>query len=147
MENVLTSNRALAARKKVLFMLLTAVAVMFSSCIISVDSSDNKPDEDYAPRQMGNGAYITFTHTDGSYMKIVFSLNNNADLTYSTASKGKITAGNYKYEGYNEATLIYNYQPNGGYATQYTAELDFTRSDGGKITFHDKSTGSFTYRP
>lgn len=140
-------------RKKIYFLcILAAVAVLHTGCfLLSTSSSSNTssaPKVDYAPQQIKNGAYVAFTHPDGAAIKIVFQTLSTADLAASSASNGRINAAYYRYDGFNMASLTYNYQPNGQASGQYKAELNFTRENGGTIKFlGTDQTASFTFRP
>ena len=137
-------------RKILIFSVLAAVSILHTGCFLFSTSSSqpSEPTVDYAPQQLRNGAYIAFTGSQGSEIKIVFQTNNVSDIPSCSASGGRINAAYYHYDGFNLATLTYNYSPNGGVSSQYKAELKFTRDSGGTITFLDtKETASFTYRP
>lgn len=140
-------------KKNIYFLcLLAAVAVMHTSCFLLAPSTSSNstpaPKVDYAPQQIKSGAYVAFTHPDGASIKIVFQTQSTADLAASSASNGRINAAYYRYDGFNMASLTYNYQPNGKLSGQYKAELNFTRENEGTIRFLDSDqTASFTYRP
>ena len=144
-------------RKILMLCVLMGIALMHTGCFLftGVTTSDNtppppppEPTVDYAPQQMRNGAYFTFTGSQGSNIRITFQSLNTADLSACSASGGRINAAYYHYDGFNMATLTYNYSPNGGVTSQYKAELKFWRQDGGTITFLDTNqTASSTYRP
>ena len=132
--------------------LLVAVSFLHTGCFLLSTSgsstTSSAPKENYAPQQIKNGAYVAFTHPDGAAIKIVFQTLSTADLAASSASNGRINAAYYRYDGFNMASLTYNYQPNGKTSGQYKAELNFTRANGGTIRFLDtNTTASFTFRP
>ena len=139
-------------KKNICFLcVLVAVAILHSGCFLlssSSSSTSSAPKVDYAPQQIRNGAYVSFTHPNGAAIKIVFQTQSTADLAACSASNGRINAAYYRYDGFNMASLTYNYQPNGQVSGQYKAELNFTRETGGTIKFlGTNETASFTYRP
>ncbi len=137
-------------RKFIMLCVLVGVALLHTGCFLfsTSTSTPSQPTVDYAPQQMRNGAYFSFTGSQGSAIKITFQSLNTADLSACSASGGRINAAYYHYDGFNKATLTYNYSPNGGLSSQYKAELQFTGESGGTITFSDtKESASFTYRP
>ena len=139
-------------KRKFLFLcVLAGVALLHTGCFLfrsSTSSTPSEPTVDYAPQQLRNGAYISFTGSQGSSIKITVQTNNVADIPACTASGGRINAAYYHYDGFNKATLTYNYSPNGGMSSQYKANLKFTRDTGGTITFLDTNESvSFSYWP
>ena len=148
-------------RKFLVLAVLAGVSILHTGCFIltstpstpsttttTTTTTTPTPTVDYAPKNIRSGAYIAFTGSQGSDIKIVFETNNVASIPSSSASGGRINAAYYRYDGFNLASLTYNYSPNGGMSAQYKTELQFTSQTGGVITFLDTNTkASFTYRP
>lgn len=131
---------------------LVAVTMLHTGCFLlstsTSDSTPSKPTVDYAPQMMRHGSYLSFTRPDGVSIKIVFESHNVSENHECTATNGRINAAYYRYDGFNMASLTYNYQPDGGMSKQYKAELDFTHETGGTIRFPESDqTARFTYRP
>lgn len=141
----------------IIFSILATVTMMNTGCFLfsSAPSSSSepapapaKPTEDYAPKNIRSGSYISFTRPNGVTIKIVFQTNSVADIAASSATDGRINAGYYRYDGFNMASMTYNYQPNGGMSAQYKVELNFLHASGGTVTFLDTNeTATFNYRP
>lgn len=145
-------------RKFFILCVLAGVALLHTGCfLLSVPSAPSTsstpapapaPTVDYAPKNLRSGSYIAFTGSQGSNIKITFQTNNVADIPACSASGGRINAAYYRYDGFNMASMTYNYSPNGGMSSQYKIELNFTHETGGTVTFLDtNATGTFTYRP
>ena len=135
--------------------LLIAVAMMNTGCFIfqsspstSSSSTSSTPTVDYAPQNIRSGAYIEFDQPGIGTIHIVFQINSVADIAACSAANGRINAAYYHYDGFNMATLTYNYSPNGGMSSQYKAELNFKYDTGGQIVFVGKDqSATFKYRP
>ena len=145
-------------KKIYMFLILAAIAMMNTSCFIllggsgssssSSSTTSSTPTVDYAPQNIKSGAYIEFEHAATGTIHIVFETNNVANIPACTATNGRINAAYYKYDGFNMATLTFNYSPNGGMSSQYKAELNFKYETGGEIVFPaDNTKATFKYRP